>query len=109
LSATSWCNGIAPASGPIASLARSRLNVHSNIDAALLDDVNLSSQIPGLCLFSGRELLYGCADQENVRKVIELRFGNVGLLEDITAKAQVPTLIGPIRISTVDRSVLFRA
>jgi hypothetical protein len=38
-------------------------------------------------LFSGRELLYGRADQENIRKVIKLRFGNIGLFEDIAVKS----------------------
>lgn len=44
----------------------------------------------------------GGSNEEDIREVIELRFRDIGLLEYVSAEPQIPSLIRPIGISSVD-------
>ena len=97
---SSWCHGIPSTVGTIGSLARSWLDVEGHIDIALLDDEDLSSEVSGLCLLGGWQLSDVCANQEDIGEVVQLALGDVGLLEDISTKSQIPALVCPVCITT---------
>ena len=81
------------------TLATRRLDVdRSNLHVALLNNKDLGCQVARLVLLTFRKLINACADQELVRKIVEVLSRSVWLLVDVTVESHVPSLICPVGV-----------
>jgi hypothetical protein len=57
--------------------------VERYIDISLLNNEDFRSEISSLTSLGGGEVFDRCANEEDVCEIVELRFGDVGLFENV--------------------------
>jgi len=67
-------------------------------DISLLDNKDLSSQVPGLLLLAFWKIFNARAEQELVCEIVEIVDRSIWLLVDIAVEAHIPPLIGPVGV-----------
>ena len=82
-----------------------RLEVERDVDIPLLYDVYFGCQVTGLGLLGRWEGLNRRANEEEICQIIEFRFGDVRLFEDIAMETEVPATVGPVGIAPKFESI----
>lgn len=74
------------------------LKAHGNILVALLDNEDGAGEVACLFLLVLRQLVDACVDQKDIGQIIDLFLIDIWELVDIAVEADVPALVGPVRI-----------